>query len=218
MRCCIWALGMALGICCTTSLALGQFVPFGAQPPAPGPVQPGKAVNGKKAGKDKKQSQADKAEEEMLKPYLTPEGNLRASVMVRDEEKGFGTFWGIVWQVNPNGAWVVTFTYLNQPRSTTSGQLTKAQLRALAKTLAQNNALSLPSAGTPYVNPHVLTVASGGHVGQLIIGVDQSLPPPTTAAQGSIVNRYSAIMSTVQGLINASNGQALRFPPPRPSP
>jgi hypothetical protein len=111
-----------------------------------------------------------------LEKYLTKDGKLTSAVEVRNEKKGFGTFYGTYWRIEPEGDWQVTGIYLNKPYATAVGKLTKAEVKDLAKILAVFDPQTLPSAGQPLVNPHVTTVIFGGNQAQLTFGVDQVLP------------------------------------------
>lgn len=154
--------------------------------------------------------------EKFLEPYLTKDGNLTSPVVVRNEKKGFGIFWGVIRQVNTDGSWSVTFISMNQPQVIGSGKLSKDELKKLAIVLAENEILSLPNLGTPLVNPHVITIQFGGRSAFYTLGVDLSAPVPATpVSANTIAGRYGAVSATLEGLINQSNGNAIIVPPPR---
>ena len=44
----------------------------------------------------------------LLAPYLTKDFFLTGPLEVRDELTGFGTFYGTIWNIQPNGAWTIT--------------------------------------------------------------------------------------------------------------
>jgi hypothetical protein len=113
---------------------------------------------------------------QVLEKYLTKEGKLTSAVEVRDEKKGFGTFYGQFWRIEPDGQWQVTGIYLNKPYATAVGKLSKEEVKELATTLAVFDPLTLPSVGQPLVNPHVITIYYGANQARLVFGVDQVLP------------------------------------------
>jgi hypothetical protein len=152
------------------------------------------------------QKEADK-----LALYLTPEGNLRAPLEVRDEKKGFGTFAGMIYRVAPDGKWSITEIVRREPYFRGQGQLTKVQLRKLAQALVRFDVLNLPNAGRPLVNPHVLTIRFGGKTAELTFGIDQVAAPPNPANPApDVVSRYGGIAGAVRG--------ALRSPAPKGVP
>jgi hypothetical protein len=139
---------------------------------------------------------------DVLSRYLTPEGNLRASLEIRDEKRGFGTFAGTIYRIEPNGQWTITRIFRNRSYPYSEGALPKAQLKKLAGALAQFELASLPSAGRPLVNPHVLTIAFGERRSELIFGVDLVATRPSPSdPEPAIVARYGGIADAVRGLL-----------------
>src|SRR5262249_38807706 len=108
-----------------------------------------------------------------LKDYLTPDGQLTATLEVRNEKKGFGVFYGRVWRIEPHGTWVAFQIYRNERTIRGQGKFDKKTLRKLAEALAENDPLTLPNVGRPVVNPHVTTVIYGTNRVEKTFGVDQ---------------------------------------------
>jgi hypothetical protein len=116
-------------------------------------------------------------EAQALAPYLTKDFTLTAAIEVHNELTGFGTFFGTVWRVEPNGEWTITRIYQTKPYLIGKGKLPKIKILDLARKLYAYDPLSLPNVGKPIVNPHVVTVAFGPKTSVLTFGVDQKLPP-----------------------------------------
>jgi hypothetical protein len=145
-------------------------------------------------------------QEKSLKDYLTDDGKLRAPLEVRDEKKGFGTFAGQVYRVAPDGAWSITEIFRRQPTLRAQGVLSAKELKKLASVLLANDALDLPTAGRPLVNPHVMTINYGGCESVLTFGVDQVARRPRAGdPDPGIVGRYGAIAGVVRELLQNRN-------------
>jgi hypothetical protein len=142
--------------------------------------------------------------DDRLKEYLTPDGKLRASLEVREEKKGFGTFAGMVYHIEPDGKWTITEIFRNVPTPRGQGQLSPKDLKRLAGALLQYDLLNLPNVGRPKVNPHVLTISFGGKQAVLTFGVDQvaTQPAPGDPNPG-LIGRFGGIAGAVRGLMKA---------------
>lgn len=174
--------------------------PAAAQPPAAQPPQVAQPPAGEKPNLYflKKRQPAKKKGN----VYLTKDLKLSAPLQIRDEKKRYGTFWGVIWQIQPDGTWSSSTVYLNQPKLRGKGKLTQAQLKLLAKALSNADVMNLPNIGPPFINPHVITVAYGSHVSFLTFGVDLKLTPVNPNQQGADnLGRYSAILTAVRGLL-----------------
>jgi hypothetical protein len=147
------------------------------------------------------------APEDKLARYLTRDGRLTAPLTVRDEERGFGVFWGTVWTVNQDGSWTSSRIERNIPYARGQGKLTADELKKLAKVLAEADPLTLPNVGQPVVNPHVVTVSFGPQTASLTFGVDQKLTPVNPAQPApDFIGRFSAVQSAVRSLIEPRLG------------
>jgi hypothetical protein len=145
-----------------------------------------------------------------LADYLTPDGNLRSPLEVRDEKKGFGTFAGTVYRVEPGGQWSITRIIRNQLIPDNQGLLTKTELRKLAGALLEFDMLTLPSAGRPLVNPHVMTISYGPRQAVLTFGVDQvATRPNANDPAPDVVGRFGGIANAVRGLLRATDPQGI---------
>ncbi len=138
--------------------------------------------------------------------YLTPTGQLTQAIIVRDELVGFGVFAGTIWQINPNGSYVVTHIARRKRYLGGRGVISQQDLLKLAVILNNNDPLSLPSGGrAPNVNPHRTTVINGGNAAVLYLGVDRSLPAvDATKPAVNVFARYAGIMTAVQRLARAN--------------
>src|SRR5438477_12642872 len=74
-------------------------------------------------------------EEQVLAPYLTKDFTLTSPLEVRDELTGFGTFYGTIWYIEPNGNWTITRIIEKKPILIGQGQLSKKKIYELAKKL-----------------------------------------------------------------------------------
>jgi hypothetical protein len=155
--------------------------------------------------------QAAQKKADQLARYWTADGRLQAPLEVRDEKKAFGTFAGLVYHIEPNGAWTITRIFRNRPQVEAQGVLDKKELKKLAEALARYDALTLPSAGQPQLNPHVLTVQFGEHTAFLALGIDQvAAPAPPDSPAPGVIGRFGGIAAAVR--------RALRVPEPRGIP
>ncbi len=154
-----------------------------------------------KKNQEPEKNKEDKEEpiDEKLAKYLTPKGLLTSPLQVRNEKKGFGIFFGTIWYVQPDGQWTSTRIFRNKPSLRGKGKLNQEELLNLAKALAENEALTLPSLGRPLVNPHVLTIQFGGNTAYLTFGVDQQVPGKTSPR--TIFGRYGGIQNAVKAAI-----------------
>jgi hypothetical protein len=154
-----------------------------------------------------------------LDRYLTREGFLTAPLDVRDEEKGFGVFFGRVWRIEPDGSWTATEIHRNQTSVRGQGKLTKKDLVKLAMALAEADPLTLTNQGRRLVNPHVTTIIYGGNKAERTYGVDRKLKPvdpeeplpvdPLVPAVNQTA-RYSAVLTAVRTLIEPNLPQEVR--------
>jgi hypothetical protein len=177
-------------------------------------------------------------EQQLLAPYLTNDFKLTAPLEVRNELKGFGTFFGTIWRIEVDGYWTITRILENKTFLIGKGQLNKDQIFVLAKALVVFDPLTLPSNGLPpLVNPHELSVSFGGKFAFYILGVDQKPAPtktpplvtvpvspvaPYEVGPGfpikkvvpplGIFTRFSGLESTVRGLIQPNLGVKFNLP------
>lgn len=175
-------------------------------------------------------------EEKLLAPYLTKDGFLTGTLEVRDELTAFGTFYGTIWRIEPNGSWTITRFLAKNPILIGKGQLSKRQIREVAQRLLPFDPLSLVNIGEPLVNPHVITVSFGPNSASWILGVDQLAPivtledlkipvsalapyvvsktPP--APKGTLVvnpiTRFAGIETIAKGMIQPNLGVQLDLP------
>jgi hypothetical protein len=126
----------------------------------------------------------------LLAPYMTPDFQLTAALEVHDELTGFGTFFGTVWRIEPDGAWTITRILAKQTLVIGQGRISKVKIYELAKKLAIADPLSLPNIGTPVVNPHVVTIFFGPKASALTFGVDEKLTPTKLSDLAQPVTPY----------------------------
>lgn len=144
------------------------------------------------------------------------------------------TFAGTTWRIEPDGRWTVRnifrdgFTgsghqpndlqlrrlYLSgvtwRPAAEGQGTLSKDQLRALARVLADNELLKLQGGGLDArVNHHFFTLRFGPHEVAMTVGVDQKPAKIPSAQPGRAeAGRVQAIAEAVKSAIDRSRGQA----------
>ncbi|MGF1578512.1 MAG: hypothetical protein ACFCD0_04030 [Gemmataceae bacterium] len=137
-----------------------------------------------------------------MKKYITVQGFLTQAIIVRDELVGFGVFAGTIWQINPDGSYVVTHIAQRKRFLGGRGKISPRAVLDLAVILKNNDVLSLPSGGLDgRVNPHRTTISFGGRQAVLVLGVDQTLPVgDVTKPAANISGRYAGIITAVQGL------------------
>jgi hypothetical protein len=175
-------------------------------------------------------------EEKRLEPYLTKDFNLTAALEMRDELTGFGTFFGTIWRIEPDGAWTITRILEKKPILIGEGKLSKKQIYELSKRLYVYDPLSLPNLGKPFVNPHVISSSFGPKTSEFTLGVDQKLAltrledvlKPVTdlgpyvtgkgVQVGTVIQplepatRYAGIQWAIRGLIQPNLGVNLMLP------
>lgn len=150
----------------------------------------------------------DKAKKPVKSPYLTEDGKLTAPLEVRDEKKGFGIFFGLVWRVQPDGSWTAIRIDRNQPKLRGRGKLKPEELEQLAKALEKAQVLTLPNLGRKNVNPHVVTIQYGPKRATLVFGVDQRLqiPLPGAGKADNPVTRFAIVLGAVRAVIDRHIG------------
>ena len=96
--------------------------------------------------------------------YLTMEGLLSATLMLKDVQGGFAGFTGVIWTIRPDGSWdrkrIIGHT-THKPDF--NGKLSAKQLQQIADVLthAQMNKLPVRLGKFRGVNPHVVTLGWG---------------------------------------------------------
>ena len=97
---------------------------------------------------------------------LTEDGELAATLSLRDGQSGFAGVTGFIWTVRPDGSWdrkrFIT-ARVNKPDQ--QGKLTPEQLQSLADVLAHAQVHKLPPKMGKFrgANPHVVTLSWGKH-------------------------------------------------------
>ena len=111
--------------------------------------------------------------------YLTPEGQLREVVELRDSQGGFAGKSGHIWLVLQNGQWTRR-PFLNRTKRApdAQGQLTAGEIRELAAQLARCRVEKLPGriGGKSDANPHLVTIRYGRRQCTLVLGTGSSIP------------------------------------------
>jgi hypothetical protein len=139
-----------------------------------------------------------------VRDYLTSDGRLHQTLVLEDVQAGVAGFTGTAWIIEPSGQWrVVPFHNrpLDQPRR--QGQLTGAQLAALAHHLAAQELLTLPRqlGGPPPANPRQVTIRFGDTattmVGHPLADLSRVVPAPQDH-QAAAWARFVALVLVIQ--------------------
>lgn len=130
--------------------------------------------------------------------YLTPRGELKERVEVRDLQGGFAGFTGHYCAIEPDGTWAAGDVGPNEklgaPKA--KGKATPEQLAALAKAFAQHNLSTLASHGEPETNPKVVKIAWGKKTAELQPKPGKAAPE----ADKAIRVRYQGVVDAVKAI------------------
>lgn len=111
--------------------------------------------------------------------FLTPEGTLKHSLVLRDAQSGFAGESGQIWTISSDGSWKVTpFLNRNIRDATASGKLSGKQLGEIANSLAQAKFNELPNRIGKFTgaNPHTVSIKFGEQQAALVMRGGISLP------------------------------------------
>ncbi len=129
--------------------------------------------------------------------YLTPGGELKAPIEVREVQGGFAGFTGGFWAIKPDGSWTSGDV---GPRDRVTvkakGKAMPKQLVELSRALSKNDLAGLRSHGQPVTNPKVLSIQIGPKTIQLQPGPGKG----TTEEDAAIRARYHAIADAVKAV------------------
>ena len=141
--------------------------------------------------------------------YLTPQGQLREVVELKDAQGGFAGMSGHVWLVLQNGQWTRR-PFLNRTKQTpdAQGKLTADQLRTVAEQLALCRVEKLRGriGGASGNNPHLITIRYGRRQSTLVLGTGAPLPAANPQSQED-ADRMVVLVRFLQKLLRAEADQ-----------
>lgn len=127
--------------------------------------------------------------------YLTADGKLTQTLVVKDLQGGFVGFTGKQYTVEPSGKWMEDAVTGVRLRTTRSGTLDAEQLRTLGAELKKYGAATLTKAGMPTANPRVIAVAFGKHSAELTMPAKSPAPE---ADPKTVEGRFGGVLKAVR--------------------
>lgn len=127
--------------------------------------------------------------------YLTKDGKLTATVLVRDVQGGAAGFTGKQITVKASGEWEESRVQGVQTRLSRKGTLNKKQLARLAEELKKYDPATLKDSGKPVANPRVVTVSYGSNTAELQMRGGSELPKEEAA---TVPGRFAGMLTAVR--------------------
>jgi hypothetical protein len=121
-----------------------------------------------------------------LRQFLTPDGRLQSSLVLREAQQGFAGVSGEVWTIEPDGRFSIT-RFLNEKIDAPywTRKLSAAERKGLARVLAASRFFELPDSlgSASVVNPQLLTMTFAKKQCTLALVAGQvvtreTVPPP----------------------------------------
>ncbi len=141
--------------------------------------------------------------------YLSGDGRLVHSLVLKDAQGGFAGFSGHIWTVEPGGSWRrQPFLNRNVRDADMKGQLTRDQVVALSRQLAAHDLLGLPKQIGKNIgaNPHIFTITFGEK--QASLTVPPGAPLPKVDPQSTELDPQARFATIAARLLRATKPRA----------
>jgi hypothetical protein len=149
---------------------------------------------------------AEGQETESRKHYLSDDGTLKRSVILRDSQEGFVGETGEILKISTKGSWTLAqFTNEKVSKPHAEGMLSAEDLRKIADVLAKQDFKGLPKefGRDVKVNRHQLEVRFGEKSAKLILNPRESITdikPKRDDPEASMWTRFITIIETLKGI------------------